>query len=364
MESMLTVTGSHRKEVGMKRVNVLHAVFGLAWAAFAATAQGEVRYRLIPIEDVAGGATPWVEDLNNNGEVVGRTLEVNPRAFYWRRGHYVDIGERVSPGSASTGAKAINDGSQIVATYLDADFNEQGVLLTRRDVVQLTKVGFGTPVDINALGVILGNDGGSGSALWDRGQVTHLPALPFTVPLSSPAALNNHGVAVGMSFGSEGWRAVVWQPPYADVTQLTTIPGENTTRASDVNDLGQVIGTTTVIVGEEGLQRGFLWQDGTAVELPVIYPNQRQSQAEKINNAGLIVGATIDENGVFTATLWRNGRAHDLNRLISDHDPLKGSVRLIAANEINDKGWIAAVRLDDPNDVHTYHWYLLEPVKQ
>jgi hypothetical protein len=36
----------------------------------------------------------------------------------------------------------------------------------------------------------------------------------------------------------------------------------------------------------------------------------------------------------------------------------------LLANPINDEGWIATVRLDNPNDISTDHWYLLKPVQR
>lgn len=347
----------------MKRLPFVLALLGVACTALAGGGASDVRYSVTPIAHGTSSISLQVEDLNNKGEVVGVIRVTQPRAFYWRRGRLEDIADAISPGAVFTSAVAINDRSQIIAHFRDPAYRDGAVLLDRGRVVPLPGR-FEVPIDINIHGQVLGQgittSGTPRSVLlWERGRITEFPLLSQE-SYQFATALNNRGVAAGQALTPDGYRAVLWQRPYIDVTVLQTLPGELDTRPLDVNERGQVIGYTIV----DGFSRGFLWENGAAIELPVLYSNQHHSQANEINNSGLVVGKTTDTNGVSVATLWRRGVPRNLNDLIRKGDPLKSSVKLIAAEQVNDRGQIAAVTHDDPNDPSTYRWYLLTPSRQ
>ena len=87
----------------------------------------------------------------------------------------------------------------------------------------------------------------------------------------------------------------------------------------------------------------FLWQNGKMIDLGKL-PGDVFSVAFSINNGGLVVGQSCDQNGNCRAFLWQNGVMTDLNAVIS-----RGcSLNLISANDINDRGDIVGQGYD-PN---------------
>lgn len=137
-------------------------------------------------------------------------------------------------------------------------------------------------------------------ALYTNGVLTPLPA-PGDVLVYD---LNNRAEAVGYAFfsGSPTRRAALWRD--GGIIDLGTLPGDASSYATAINDLGQVVGCS--VNADNSISRGFLWENGvmTALDAPgkSICPND-------INNAGQIVGtfrtdvygrAFVMSAGVFT----------------------------------------------------------------
>jgi probable HAF family extracellular repeat protein len=76
------------------------------------------------------------------------------------------------------------------------------------------------------------------------------------------------------------------------------------------------------------------------------------SLALGINNAGDIVGASLDANFQAIAALWsENGVAVDLNSLIASNP---ANLTLIQANSINSRGEITGVGLTSSGEPHGF----------
>ena len=93
---------------------------------------------------------------------------------------------------------------------------------------------------------------------------------------------------------------------YSGGTYITLdFPGASITSVSDINNLGQVVGTYSVGTTE---QRGFLYSGG--VFTPIDVPGASVSTARGINDAGQIVGRARTPTGGFrtySAFLDANG---------------------------------------------------------
>jgi probable HAF family extracellular repeat protein len=90
---------------------------------------------------------------------------------------------------------------------------------------------------------------------------------------------------------------------------LTAIP-------NDINDLGQIVGSTPVVdapigddFGQHGFDHAFLWQNGSMRDLGVL-PGDRGSSAQRINAGGVIAGSSWWANYASSGgAVWANGGA-------------------------------------------------------
>jgi probable HAF family extracellular repeat protein len=97
-------------------------------------------------------------------------------------------------------------------------------------------------------------------------------------------AVNNDNAAVGWSdvTYTDSEHAILWQD--GQLIDLGTLPGDTVSRASGINDLGQVVGLSVNTDGLSRLVRPVLWQQGQAIELP----GGEGCTATAINNKGHI----------------------------------------------------------------------------
>lgn len=88
---------------------------------------------------------------------------------------------------------------------------------------------------------------------------------------------------------------------YYHITPIPKLPGTISSRASDVNDSGQVAGVGSF---RDGLAEAWLWDSETGLTALGQLPGGRDSSnPEAINNLGWVVGVANSENGT-EAFLW------------------------------------------------------------
>jgi len=108
-------------------------------------------------------------------------------------------------------------------------------------------------------------------------------------------AINNHGQVVGQSDlpGDTFTHAFFWQNGV--MTDLSTLPGDSNSIATDINDNGQVVGvscdaTSTVC-------RAFVWENGVMTDLNALVPPDSPlflTYGAGINDRGEITGSAFD----------------------------------------------------------------------
>jgi uncharacterized membrane protein len=140
------------------------------------------------------------------------------------------------------------------------------------------------------------------------------------------------------------------------MTELPLPAGSSAAFGIADNLLGQVVG---VIYDANSNGEAALWNKGKLSLLAGI-PGGDFSQADTasgINDVGQIVGTSSN-----IAVLWRNGVAINLNDQIAQADPLKPYVTLHGAGGINNFGQIVASGTDARSPA-TGQAYLLTPVR-
>ena len=350
-------------------IGLLLATLGLVFlpavskhAQHAQTTPGP--YTLIDLGSLGGGDTQAF-DLNDSAQVVGysRTASMQSRAFLWDGGQMANLG-------------VVNaDDFQSAAT------------------------------DLNALGHAVGTstlkNGFARAALWRNGSIIGLtPELPPYEGTSFASAINDHGHIVGAIDDDDSlvYDGILWAN--GSRTNLGHLGG-GSTRPADINNAGQVVGTSNTSV-ELGQPHAFLWQNGTMTDLGVLDEGDQDSGAAAINADGVIVGTSarldentgvdyrpfIYENGVmrripvpsseayatdindagvvvgimrtsggfspYHAWIYADGVLTNLNSLI----PSGSGLHLAYANAINNNGEIAGLAYDAQGQAHGY---LLRP---
>ena len=255
----------------------------------------------------------------------------------------IDLG--TLDGMVSAQATAINDIGQVVGWSENggpahAFLWQDGVM---RDLGTLGGA-YSRPTDINGLGQVVGQsttaEGRWHPFLWSGGTMTDLhPGAPNFNESVSPR-INNSGQViwsdypVGVSDTRDRPHPFLWSNGV--LTDLLGRAGG----ALDINDRGQIVGSTTA----DGL--AYVWQNGTLQFLPSLGGSAR---AYGINNRGQIIGSSQASPTIGHAVMWEDGRINDLGVLPGDS--------LSTSGAITPSGLVVGLSL---NDIyaggHPFHW--------
>ncbi len=298
-----------------------------------------------------GGTSSFATQANDYGYVIGAAqnaisdrfsilgLGTQTRAFLWYGGTMSDLGTLGGPDSF---AQIINDQGQIA-----------GVSYTSNSPNPTTGLPTLDPF------------------IWQNGQMTHVPNLGGTNPIGPFIfGLNNSGQIVG-GMTTTGDRFLhAFLSDGQNTVDLNAIGGQwgDVSLATALNDPIPQLHPTQVVgiawLAGDKLAHGFLWQNGVMTDLGTLYGDPC-SQAESINSAGQIVGASeaVCPGQFTTAFLWENGGpSADLNTLVAGGS----TMRLTGAFWINGQGEITGRGVPSGcNNVDTCgHAFLLIPCDQ
>ena len=183
---------------------------------------------------------------------------------------------------------------------------------------------------INNSGQIVGNSSAyNDSILWNTdNSSTHISNFSYA------NAINNNGLVVGYGIPN-GVQAMFWQ-----AGSSTYLGGGVNSVGNGVNDAGQIVGAT---YNGNGVSTATLWSNGTITYLSSL--GGVASYAHTINSLGQVVGeSNIAGDANYHATLWNGTNASDLGVLNGYVDS--------TAYDINDTGQIVG-RSIDANGVST-----------
>lgn len=288
-----------------------------------------------------GGASSETNWITSNGIIVGvsENGEIDPlipgfpefHATLWRNGSITDLG--TLEGGFESIANAANGRGQVVglASNMTPDPNS------------MLGLGFQTR-----------------AFLWQEGEMQDLGTLPGGTD-SEAVLINENGEVVGWSYNSSS-AAPPCQPGFTLTTGsfvwdkergLRDIGGlgGSCTIATDINDRGQVIGSSNL--SGDASAHAFLWEDDTFEDLGGSLGGNFQG-AFALNDQGAAVGfATLPGDALFHATLWTSvGNMLDLG-VIGD-DPSSN------ADSINSKNQIVGSSGDFSTDPPTSRVFLWE----
>lgn len=306
--------------------------------------------------------------VNDAGQVIlnGMTTP-SPQtgnAVLWDTGRETDLGTlpplTVEDGTHSE-AYGLNNRGQVVGSagsfgpiFMSGLQFSRGFLYKGGVLHQLTdKAASFQPFAINDAGQIAGRNAHRGF-FYVRGKLTPIATLSH-VPAgnaSTARALNAAGLVAGWSTvgGKENgpilpFHAFLWDAKTRKLHDLGTLPGHRNSYAYSINERGQAVGlaaneppTTFGFFGASVTAKeaiGMLWAGKTKTPLPPL-PGDVSSAAWGINNAGVIVGQSVDAKGTVHACLWRDKKAVDLNTLM--HVGSQWTLTRVSA--ISNKGWI------------------------
>mgnify|MGYP002346956449 CR=1 FL=1 len=307
-----------------------------------------------------------------------------------------DLG--VLPGSIGSRPSDLNNNGQIVGAISPGgtwySFLYSGGTMTNIGTLPAPYNVGSFAFDVNNLGQVAGqsNNGyGAHAYLYSAGLMTDLGTLGGSS--STAQAINDHGVVVGWSEASDGYRkAFVYGN--SGMQSLGTLAGGRNSYAYDINNSGQIVGwsdmanynehavlysggslkdlgtlggsrSEAMAINDNGQIVGwartasddshaFLYSNGVMRDLGLPGTLWTTTQANAINNKGQVVGVAAPRSGRSTAFLYNNGSMVTLNSLASASGWL-----LTNAYGINDNGWIVCSGVNDLYE----HALLLTPIK-
>lgn len=286
--------------------------------------------------------------INDLGQVVGlfNTKKKTQHAFFWDETSGI---QPLTPsGNANSHAKGINNLGQ-VAGNVGYRYNKypdeyrQGFLWDKSNCTPIPKALYA--LDINDTGQIVGKSR-KGGVLWNSLKDNDAIDLRKTVGLYNASHINNVGQIIGPCRCRNEpctveycfWDSKKGTLNKSDPIALSSLGG-GYTWAFGMNDLGQVVGESSLEVGVRYKTRAFIWDSTQGMRrLGTLYNTGDfdQSRANDINNAGQVVGYIFDQY-TNIAFLWDSKHGmQNLNHLIDRSSPW----HLENAIGINEKGWI------------------------
>ncbi|HYP02564.1 MAG TPA: Calx-beta domain-containing protein, partial [Pyrinomonadaceae bacterium] len=309
------------------------------------------RYTVTDLGTLDGSDSSTAFGLNSSGQVVGSTKasgkEDSIRAFLYSRGLMKNLG---TLGGIRSEAAAINNDGHVVGTSNTAS-QRRNAFLYRDGVMSslgtLPEDDGSYAFDINNSGRVVGASykvvvlnpfptfayNFERAYLYSGGVMQDLSAL-LGGAHSRASGINEAGDVVGRFAFRENSRDCPHPFLYSGgkMTDLGEISGFPCSEAVDVNDSGEVVGASRTQDSRNA--RLFLYRDGVMYDLGDL--GDQGSHPFDINNAGQIVGTNVPRGKPVFAFLYEKGILLDLNSLIA----ADSGWTLASATDTNEAGQI------------------------
>src|SRR5215472_6871980 len=350
----------NNQQGGNMRLRISTSLAGIALLAACAIApirlapqSTQVMYQIIPLPTL-GGASAAGNGINNRGLITGTADQGGDNVSHaaaWGDGF-------PTPDLGALGGQTFNSA---IAWPIKAN---NGVIVGVSDTNQDQ-----IPNDNFSCWPFYASGSPTGKVCYGfryaNGAMTPLP--PFPGGLNSyAAAVNSRGEIVGWAengvvdptcdnaLQTLQFRAALWAPD-GTMTELPPLPGDATTAATAINDLGQVIGISGacgIAVGGVSAAHSVIWQNGVPTEIPNL-GGHAWNTPTAINNAGTVVGFSLpagqDGTRNFEAFLWT--QAGGLVRL----GKLPGDIRAEALG-VNENNQVVGLSRGGPFVFRAFLW--------
>lgn len=307
---------------------------------------------------LGGDGTAQAFGINEAGQVVGyaTTASLKYHAFLWDGGVMTDLG--TLPTGSTSRAFGLNDNGQVVGFAFDgsaAGGAHNHAFLWENGVMTdlFPEPAHSVANAINDAGQVVGQYNLNRPYIWQNGGFMELGSFGGGNSWGYALDINNAGQVVGSSpvnNGSDGLaqHAFLWEDGV--MIDLGALPGLPDSRAHAINELGQVVGFSSFFDPDtaDEIFESFLWEDGVVIDLGV--PGQL-NRAHDINDSGQIVGWS--SSGAY---IYEDGVVTNLNTLI----PAGSGVKISVATGINNAGQIVGYGLFGGR----FHALLLTPEEE
>ncbi|MEI2722803.1 MAG: LamG-like jellyroll fold domain-containing protein [Verrucomicrobiota bacterium] len=298
-----------------------------------------------------GGSDSYAQAINDNGQVVGRSLSANGSefAYLWETNLMRSLG---ALNNTYSDAYGINTRGQVVGYSMASSGWNHAFRWATNSLVDLTvnSNGYSFAWAINDAGQVAGMyllGSKEHAFLWQTNKLTDLGTLSGTNH-SHALAINNAGQIAGdASLPNGSIHAFLWQTNV--MRDLGTLGG-NHSYARGINEPGQVVGYSDT---SDGNYRAFLANSNRMTDLGTL--GGYFSLANGINSAGQIVGWARTVNDVTVATAFLDGVPLNLNTYVAADSDWQS---LTMANAINNLGGIVGYGVAKNG---AYRAFLLQP---
>jgi uncharacterized membrane protein len=162
---------------------------------------------------------------------------------------------------------------------------------------------------INSKGAVTGSSG-SFAFLYEGGALIDLGLAPFVVdPISSQGfAINSANQVAGETFDGVQNATLYTNGVYTNLTPGSQVDGSS---GVGINSSGEVVGTMNIFANSTLTSHAFLWQPtkangttGKLVDLNPATPAQSQSEADAINDSGVVAGVVNGVASTYSGGKW------------------------------------------------------------
>jgi probable HAF family extracellular repeat protein len=280
-----------------------------------------------------GGCTPSA--IDGTGNVVGSCgPSFGETAVVWRNGVIAGLGKL--PSGHYSEAHAINANGLIVGEADTGNLLPQATLYRNGAWLNINPDGGSNirAIGVSDTGVIVGDyaKGLSGNTAAWRGVIWteratqpgrfDMVTLPI-VPGGTSKSLSNYATASNNAVQVVGWvtssvfgqLGAFWNNDAAhSVVTLSPLPGDWSSIAWGVNDLGETVGESHPPFHS----RAVLWA-ADAAHTPIdlgLLPGDVDSTATAVNNVSQVIGTSTAADGTMHPFLWQNGQISEINSLL------------------------------------------------
>jgi len=341
--------------MGFRSVCLSFALLGLLYVpASAKPAHARQDYTIADLGTL-GGSESFAFAINDHGDVVGlsRTAgDLTTHAFLYRNGALTDLAPLNSGNVQTTGPSDISNHGLIASGADDNGTYTPALYDARARAVaflgSLNGVSFGVATSVNEHGHTVGysyiDDLNRHAFIFRHGLMSDLGSFGG---YSAALGINEHDAVVGFASETVNGFAhafVFREGVMTEINPFGDLVNESIARA--INDHGQVVGEGY----NDGHFNGFVYDDGAVTNIGTLRGGH-ESRATAINNRGEVVGAadvpfvTVCEfppppapciQYKSHAIVYRGGVIADLNALIA----ADAGWELMVANDVNDRGEI------------------------